>query len=124
MFKLVKILVGLIGLGAFVWWGLTVPIGDRTLFQHVTAIAGSKESQELVRGTKEKVADLKKRVAGGDDSKADASKGRGTGKGKGTPGKTAEPDEAARGEDHLTDADRHDMRKLIDSAHRKVARTN
>jgi hypothetical protein len=111
VFKLVKILVGLVGLGAFVWWGLTIPLGDRTLFQHIAAIAHSKESRELVRGTKEKVADIKKQVTGHEARPV-----------TGSPAK-AEPVEA-RPQERLTNVDRHDMRKLLDSAHRKVARTN
>jgi hypothetical protein len=120
VFKLVKILIGLVGLGAFVWWGLTVPLGDRTLFQHVTAIAGSKESKDLVRGTKDKVADLKKRALGPEkDAPTRASS-------HSDPDRTADRTERSseRASDRLTDADRHDMRKLIDSAHRKVTRTN
>ena len=113
MLKLIKIFIGMVGLGAFVWWGVTVPLGERTLFQHVSAIAGSRESRELVRGTKEKVADLKKRVVG--TEKGSAAK---------SPPTRTEPGESTGAEDHLTNVDRHDMRKLIDSAHRKVARPN
>jgi hypothetical protein len=111
VFKLLKILVGLVGLGAFVWWGLTIPLGDRTLFQHIAAIAHSKESRELVRGTKEKVADIKKQVTGHEGKPA-----------TGGPAQ-AEPTEA-KPQERLTNVDRRDMRKLLDSAHRKVARTN
>jgi hypothetical protein len=112
VFKLLKILVGLVGLGAFVWWGLTIPLGDRTLFQHIAAIAHSKESRELVRGTKEKVADIKKQVTGHEGKPAAGA----------APPRT-EPAEA-KPQERLTNADRHDMRKLLDSAHHKVARTN
>ena len=60
MLKLLKFLVSLGCLAAFVWWGVTVPLGERTLFQHVRAIGQSRESQELVRGAKDKVTDLTK----------------------------------------------------------------
>lgn len=63
-----KFLVSLGCLAAFVWWGVTVPLGERTLFQHVRAIGQSRESQELVRGAKDKVTDLTKRMGSeGDD---------------------------------------------------------
>src|SRR5436190_11574606 len=70
VFKLAKLFIGLLGLGAFAWLGLTVPLGDKTLFGHLSAIGQSKESQQLVRGTKQKVGDLKKRIAGADDATA------------------------------------------------------
>jgi hypothetical protein len=66
--KLLKFLVSLGCLAAFVWWGVTVPLGERTLFQHVRAIGQSRESKELVRGAKDKVTDLTKRMGSeGDD---------------------------------------------------------
>jgi hypothetical protein len=51
------------GLGAIAWFGMTVPLGDRTLFEHVQAIWKSHESQDLLRGTKEKVGDLVDRAS-------------------------------------------------------------
>jgi hypothetical protein len=100
VFKLIKLIIGLVSLAAFVWWGLTVPLGERTLFEHVTAIGKSRESQQLVRGTKEKVDDLKKRI------------------GSGTPA----PAPAAP-QERLSKADRKEIRHLIDSrASAKVAK--
>lgn len=58
MFKLFKLLVVVAGLAGFAWFGLTVRLGERTLFQHVAAIGGSPESQDLVRGTKQKVSEV------------------------------------------------------------------
>jgi hypothetical protein len=40
-------------LGLFVLVGFTVPIGERTLFSHVSNIWGSSEAQELVEGVKD-----------------------------------------------------------------------
>jgi hypothetical protein len=60
--RLLKLFVFVGALAGFVWWGLTVPLGERTLFGHLRAIGDSKESQELVRGTRQKVDDLKKRI--------------------------------------------------------------
>ena len=55
MFRLIKLAIGLVGLMAFAWFGITVKLGERTLFQHVRAIGQTKESQELVDGTREAV---------------------------------------------------------------------
>jgi hypothetical protein len=40
-------------LGGFVWFGMTVKLGDKTLFEHLAAIGKSKETHDLVEGTKE-----------------------------------------------------------------------
>jgi hypothetical protein len=98
VFKLIRLIIGVVALGAFVWWGLTIPLGQRTLFEHVTAIGHSRESQELVRGTKEKVGDLKKRIAGGEAVA-----------GKGPEAAAASPQE------RLSKADRKEIRHFIDS---------
>ena len=50
------LLLGLLGAG--VYYGMTVKLGQRTFFQHVQAIWETKESQELRRGTKQKVGGL------------------------------------------------------------------
>lgn len=58
MLRLFRLIVVLGGLAAMTWFALTVRLGDRTLFEHVQAIWKTHESQDLVRGTKEKVGDL------------------------------------------------------------------
>jgi hypothetical protein len=108
VFKLIKLFIGVVGLGAFVWWGLTVPIGDRTLFGHLSAIGQSRESQDLVRGTKQKVGDLKKRIAGDEPAKV---------------AKTDKPSEAPP-QERLSKADRKEIRHFIDTARAKVAKSN
>jgi hypothetical protein len=73
MFKLVKLGIGLVGLVLFAWFGLTVKLGSQTLFQHVRAIGQSKESHDLVDGTREAagpfVDDVRRRIAGHDAAK-------------------------------------------------------
>jgi hypothetical protein len=110
VFKLIKLLIGTVALGVFVWWGLTVPLGDRTLFGHISAIGNSKESQELVRGTKLKVDDLKKRIAHDEATAAKAEK----------PAEAPAPAPQER----LTNADRKEIRHFIDTARAKVAKSN
>ena len=58
MFTLLKLGVSLIALLVFAWFGMTFKLGSRTLFEHVQAIGQSKESQELVDGTREAAGPL------------------------------------------------------------------
>ena len=58
MFRLFKLGVALIGFAAFAWFGVTVKLGSQTLFQHLRAISQTKESQELVEGTREAAGPL------------------------------------------------------------------
>ena len=110
MFKLIKVLVSLICLAAFVWWGMTVQLGDHTLFGHIAAIGSSKESKDLVRGTKEKVADLKKRMV--EDKPASE--------------KLNVIDQArlaAKSQERLINADRRDIKRLLDKRGKAAAGT-
>ena len=52
MFRLFKLGIALIGFAAFAWFGVTVKLGSQTLFQHLRAISQTKESQDLVDGTR------------------------------------------------------------------------
>jgi len=58
LFRLFKLGIALIGLAAFAWFGVTVKLGSQTLFQHLRAISQTKESQELVEGTREAAGPL------------------------------------------------------------------
>jgi Mg-chelatase subunit ChlI len=55
----------------FCWFGTQVQLGPHTLFGHLHAIAGTKESQDLFDGTKESakplVEDVRRRIAGAPD---------------------------------------------------------
>jgi hypothetical protein len=64
VFRLLRLLLVLGGLGAIVWFGAKVPLGQRTLFEHIQAIWKTHESQDLVRGTKDRVSHLVDRAAG------------------------------------------------------------
>ena len=68
MFTLLKLGVGVVALLAFAWFGMTFKLGERTLFEHLHAIGQTKESQELVDGTRQAV---RHRVAGDRDDRAD-----------------------------------------------------
>ena len=74
MFKLLKFLLTLACLGAFIWFGATVPLGKHTLFGHFRRIWHSEETQDLVKGVKDvakPAAEKAKRVveAGVDEAK-------------------------------------------------------
>jgi hypothetical protein len=55
MFTLLKLGVSLVALLVFAWFGMTYKLGSRTLFEHLHAIGQTKESQELMDGTREAV---------------------------------------------------------------------
>jgi hypothetical protein len=71
LFRLIKLGVGLIGLAAFAWFGITFKLGELTLFQHLRAIGQTQESQHLVDGTRQVagplVDDVRRRVSGKPD---------------------------------------------------------
>jgi hypothetical protein len=58
LFRLIKLGITLVGLAAFAWFGVTVKLGSMTLFQHLRAIGQTKESQELVDGTRQAAGPL------------------------------------------------------------------
>jgi hypothetical protein len=52
MFRLLRLAISLVVLAGFVWFGVTVPLGSRTLFEHVARIWRAPETQELVEGAR------------------------------------------------------------------------
>jgi hypothetical protein len=58
VFRLFTFLVSVVGFAALVWFGVTVDLGNRTLFGHLRAIGQSDEAQQLWSGTKDKVTDF------------------------------------------------------------------
>jgi hypothetical protein len=112
-------------LAAFVWFGVTVELGDRTLFGHLRNIGASKESQELWRGAKAKATDAigieKAREAlraGANkiENRVAAEKGDKT-------EKADKDDKLVAPQEHLGSDDREAMRKLIGS-HAQNTRTS
>jgi len=74
MFTLLKLGVSLVALLAFAWFGMTQKLGSRTLFEHVHAIGQTRESQELMDGTRQAagplVDDVRHRIGGKDGAKS------------------------------------------------------
>lgn len=59
MFTMIRWAFSLVIFAIVVWFATMVPLGSRTLWQHLRAIAGTQEAKELAEGTKveaEKVA--------------------------------------------------------------------
>ena len=65
MFRLIRWLFSIAVLVAFIWFGSTVQLGNHTLFGHIASIWHSKETQDAVKGIKDKakpVLDKAKKV--------------------------------------------------------------
>jgi hypothetical protein len=76
MFRLLRFLISLGLLVAFVWFGMTVPLGKHTLFGHAGRIFDSQEAKDLVDGTKEAAKPAAEKVkravrAGVDEARRD-----------------------------------------------------
>lgn len=59
---LVRFLISLVMLAAFVWFAVTVPLGKRTLWGHVHAIFATQEAKDLADGTKEEAEKVARKV--------------------------------------------------------------
>lgn len=53
MWSLFKLLVLVVSLAGFAWFGTSVPVGTHTLFGHLSRIWHSDETQDLVKGARE-----------------------------------------------------------------------
>jgi hypothetical protein len=106
MFRLIKLAIGLVGLMAFAWFGITVKLGERTLFQHLRAIGQTKESQELVDGTRQAagplVDDVKRRIGSHDQDGP----------------LPAVPHDAGAPQERLSSSEQRQLRALLDKAQR------
>ena len=102
MFRLFKLGVALIGFAAFAWFGVSVKLGSRTLFQHLRAISQTKESQELVEGTRQAAGPL------ADDVRRRFKEGT-----AGTAEKPTPDAGAGRPEERVSAADRQALHHLI-----------
>jgi hypothetical protein len=53
VFRLIRFLIWVALLCAFIWFGFNVRLGKYTLFGHIGRIWHSQETQDLVHGTEE-----------------------------------------------------------------------
>jgi hypothetical protein len=109
MFTLLKLGVSLVALLAFAWFGMTYKLGSRTLFEHLHAIGQTKESQELVDGTRQAV---RHRIGDGEKEK---EKDRD----EAAAGKTQPPPisrDAGAPLERLSSSEQRQLRYLLDKA--------
>ena len=118
MFTLLKLGVSLVALLAFAWFGMTYKLGSRTLFEHLHAIGQTRESQELVDGTRQAVHH---RVSHEDDDQRGDGKVGQIGKaGKAGSEKDDRPPPVGRDAgaplERLTSSEQRQLRYLLDKA--------
>jgi hypothetical protein len=108
MFTLLKVGASLVALLAFAWFGMTFKLGSRTLFEHLHAIGQTKESQDLVDGTRHAADDVRHRIGGKDEP------------GRGEPGDDRRPPPMARDAgaplERLSSSEQRQLRYLLDKA--------
>jgi hypothetical protein len=111
VFRLLKLLTVLLGLGVFVWFGANIPLGSQTLFQHLQAIGRTRETKDLLDGTRDRarplVDDVRRRLAGAAAPDPDPDE---------RPAARPDGGAAARPPEQLTSADRQRLRKLLGAA--------
>lgn len=109
MFRIIKFLVGMASLAAFIWFGANVHLGSRTLFEHLQAIGRTRETQDLLEGTRESAKPLvdgvRKRLGGV------------TATNQTTESVKAAADGGAPPHDEISQADRQRLRKLLETGH-------
>jgi hypothetical protein len=119
MVRLLKLCLGLAAFVAFAYFGATVPLGSRTLFGHMRAIAETKESQELVDGTKHAAEPLvdgvRRRIAGKPAAPEPVAE-------KAAPKGTTAPPDAGAPEEQVSSSDKRQLRRLLGRAERPGAR--
>lgn len=100
VFRLLTLLFSTLCLASFVWFGLTVDLGERTLFGHLRAIGGSEPAQQLWSGVKSKVNDF----VGIESARKSLGEGRAS----------EDPSAAGPPQETLDDADRSKLRRLLE----------
>ena len=114
MFRLLKLCMSLAAFLVVAWFGATVKLGSRTLFEHLHAIGQTKESQDLVDGTKQVAAplvdDVKRRIGHGDKAgPSDRSD-------KEAERLPAAPPDAGAAQDDFSPSEKRQLRRLLGAA--------
>lgn len=115
MFRLIKFLLGVAGLVVLVWFGANVPLGSRTLFEHLQAIGRTRETQDFLDGTrasaKPLVDNVRRRLGAAaadqdrDDDKADSKRAK------------VAADAGAPPSEEISPSDRQRLRKVLGTGH-------
>jgi hypothetical protein len=111
VFRLLSFCLSAACLAAFVWFGLTVELGEHTLFGHMRAIGSTPEAKQLGEGIKTKVDDF----VGIEAARRAAAEAARKAEGK-SPAEKAGPPQ----DDH-TAADREGLRKVASPAAKQAA---
>ena len=109
MFRLIKLLLGLAALAGFVWFGANVPLGSRTLFQHLQAIGRTRETKDLLDGTRETAKPLMDSVR------------RRAQEALNDKGAVLPADGGAPPAEEVSDNDRQELKKVLGGAHPEKA---
>jgi hypothetical protein len=106
VFRLLTFCFSAACLASFVWFGLTVDLGDHTLFGHIRAIGSTPEAKQLGEGIKTKVDDF----VGIEAARRAAAEAARKAEGK-SPDKSPEQTAGPPQDDHSA-ADREGLRKV------------
>lgn len=114
MVRLIKLLLGLATLVAFVWFGANVSLGSRTLFEHLQAIGQTHEARDLLEGARDSARpftrplldSVRKRLASAARAPSATSPDAGIGSRSGAPPS-----------DEISGTDRQRLRKLLEDRH-------
>jgi hypothetical protein len=111
VFRLLSFCLSAACLAAFVWFGLTVELGEHTLFGHMRAIGSTPEAKQLGEGIKTKVDDF----VGIEAARRAAAEAARKAEGKSPADKAGPP------QDDHTAADREGLRKVASPAAKQAA---
>jgi hypothetical protein len=116
MFRLLKLCMSLAAFVLCAWFGATVKLGSRTLFEHLRAIGQTKESQELVDGTKQVaeplVDDVRRRIGKKGDKPDNSDK---------QAQLPAAPPDAGAAQDDFSPHEKRQLRRLLGVAERHAS---
>jgi hypothetical protein len=113
MFRMLKFLLGIVALAAFVWVGANIPLGSRTLFEHLQAIGRTRETQDLLDGTKKAGKPFVDGVRDGVRRRLGASNAEVDDQGTASERATLAPDGGTAPADHVSESDREKLRKVL-----------
>jgi len=113
MFRMLKFLLGIAALAVFVWVGANIPLGSRTLFEHLQAIGRTRETQDLLDGTKKAGKPFVDGVKDGVRRRLGASNAEVDDQGTASERATLAPDGGTAPADHVSDSDRDKLRKVL-----------
>ncbi len=108
MVRIIKLLLGLATLVAFVWFGANVSLGSRTLFEHLQAIGQTHETRDLLEGTRESARPFAGPLLDGVRQRLARA---------GHVLEGASPDAGVAPSEEISDADRKRLRKLLEDRH-------